>query len=137
MLEEYQAYHRDTATATAASVMRPPCRNRIHQYRRPRFVSAPTLPAVDPDQPSALLPSAYLPPIRAGSNPGRSVETGATMNTLQGVSHSDQQRALWLSTIAFTICFAVWTIFAIIGVQIKANLGLNETQFGIWSRRRS
>jgi MFS transporter, NNP family, nitrate/nitrite transporter len=53
------------------------------------------------------------------------------MNTLEGVSQSDQQRALWLSTISFTICFAVWTIFAIIGVQIKANLGLNETQFGI------
>ena len=27
-------------------------------------------------------------------------------------------RALWLSTIAFTVCFAVWTIFSIIGVQI-------------------
>jgi hypothetical protein len=26
---------------------------------------------------------------------------------------------------------AVWTIFAIIGVQIKAELGLSETQFGI------
>jgi MFS transporter, NNP family, nitrate/nitrite transporter len=42
-----------------------------------------------------------------------------------------QQRALWLSTIAFTICFAVWTIFAIIGIQIKKDLGLNETQFGL------
>ena len=31
-----------------------------------------------------------------------------------------QGRALWLSTIAFTVCFAVWTIFAIIGIQIKA-----------------
>ena len=39
--------------------------------------------------------------------------------------------ALWMSTIAFTACFAVWTIFAIIGVQIKADLGLNETQFGL------
>ena len=43
----------------------------------------------------------------------------------------DQSRALWLSTIAFTVCFAVWTIFAIIGVRIKAELGLNETQFGL------
>jgi len=39
--------------------------------------------------------------------------------------------ALWLSTIAFTACFAVWTIFSIIGVQIKEDLGLNETQFGL------
>jgi NNP family nitrate/nitrite transporter-like MFS transporter len=40
-------------------------------------------------------------------------------------------RALWLSTIAFTVCFAVWTIFAIIGVRIQQDLGLTETQFGL------
>lgn len=40
-------------------------------------------------------------------------------------------RALTLSTIAFTACFAVWTIFAIIGVKIKADLGLNDSQFGL------
>ncbi len=32
---------------------------------------------------------------------------------------------------AFTICFAVWTIFAIIGIQIKKDLGLTDTQFGL------
>ena len=32
---------------------------------------------------------------------------------------------------AFTVCFAVWTIFSIIGIQIKQNLGLSETQFGL------
>src|SRR3990172_3016614 len=32
---------------------------------------------------------------------------------------------------AFTVCFAVWTIFSIIGVQIKKDLGLNDTQFGL------
>ena len=42
-----------------------------------------------------------------------------------------QGRALWMSTIAFTVCFAVWTLFAIIGIQIKKDLGLNETQFGL------
>ena len=40
-------------------------------------------------------------------------------------------RALSLSTIAFTACFAVWTIFSIIGIQIKSDLGLSETQFGL------
>ncbi len=40
-------------------------------------------------------------------------------------------RALWLSTISFTICFAVWTIFSIIGISIKQKLGLNETEFGL------
>ncbi len=44
---------------------------------------------------------------------------------------SDQNRALWLSTISFTVCFAVWTIFSIIGIQIKKDLGLNDTQFGL------
>jgi MFS transporter, NNP family, nitrate/nitrite transporter len=40
-------------------------------------------------------------------------------------------RALWMSTLAFTVCFAVWTIFSIIGVRIKDELGLSETEFGI------
>ena len=38
-----------------------------------------------------------------------------------------QAAALWMSTIAFTVCFAVWTIFSIIGVQVKNDLGLNDT----------
>ena len=36
-----------------------------------------------------------------------------------------------MSTLAFGACFAVWTIFSIIGVQIKDDLGLNNTQFGL------
>jgi len=35
------------------------------------------------------------------------------------------------STIAFTVCFMAWMMFAVIGIPIKLNLGLNETQFGI------
>ncbi|HEY9012616.1 MAG TPA: nitrate/nitrite transporter [Devosia sp.] len=42
-----------------------------------------------------------------------------------------QRRALTISTIAFTVCFAVWTIFSIIGVALKGQLGLSETQFGL------
>jgi NNP family nitrate/nitrite transporter-like MFS transporter len=42
-----------------------------------------------------------------------------------------QGRALWMSTLAFTVCFAVWTIFSIIGVGIKNELGLSETEFGL------
>jgi len=44
---------------------------------------------------------------------------------------TDQTRALALSTISFTVCFAIWTIFAILGVQIKQELALNDTQFGL------
>lgn len=43
----------------------------------------------------------------------------------------ESRRALSLSTFAFTICFAVWTIFSIIGIQISQQLGLSETQFGL------
>ncbi len=39
--------------------------------------------------------------------------------------------ATTMSTIAFTTCFAVWTIFSILGIQIKKDLGLTETQFGL------
>lgn len=47
------------------------------------------------------------------------------------VNAQDQSRALWMSTIAFTVCFAVWTIFSIIGIRIKQDYGLSETQFGL------
>ncbi len=47
------------------------------------------------------------------------------------VSKAQQNQVLGLSTFAFTVCFAVWTIFAIIGIEIKAELGLNDTQFGL------
>ena len=53
------------------------------------------------------------------------------MTTPVATTTAGQSRALWMSTIAFTVCFAVWTIFAIIGVQIKQQLNLNETQFGL------
>ncbi len=44
---------------------------------------------------------------------------------------TEQQKALWLSTTAFTLCFAVWTIFSIIGLSIKDQLGLTEFQYGL------
>ncbi len=53
------------------------------------------------------------------------------MHSLDDVPSSKQTKALATSTIAFTACFAVWTIFSIIGVQLKADLGLNDTQFGL------
>ncbi len=50
---------------------------------------------------------------------------------IKSVSTGDKARALTASTLAFTVCFAVWTIFSIIGLKIKSELGLNDTQFGI------
>jgi NNP family nitrate/nitrite transporter-like MFS transporter len=51
--------------------------------------------------------------------------------TTASVNPTDQGRALWLSTIAFTACFAVWSIFAIIGIKIQKDLGLSDTQLGL------
>jgi NNP family nitrate/nitrite transporter-like MFS transporter len=51
------------------------------------------------------------------------------MNHLVGVTPAKQHRMLAMSTFSFGVCFAVWTIFSIIGVKIKQNLGLNDTQF--------
>ena len=53
------------------------------------------------------------------------------MKNLDGVTRPDQYRALGISTLAFTVCFAVWTIFSVIGVKIQQDLALNETQFGL------
>ena len=36
-----------------------------------------------------------------------------------------------MSTLAFTICFMVWMMFAVLGVPIKELLQLNDTQFGL------
>ena len=46
-----------------------------------------------------------------------------------------QQYKAWsvvtASTIAFTVCFMIWMMFAVIGIPIKQMLNLNETQFGL------
>ena len=47
-------------------------------------------------------------------------------------SQSQKQLSVLISsTTAFTICFAIWMMFAIIGIPIKKQLGLNETEFGL------
>ncbi len=53
------------------------------------------------------------------------------MHHLDRVTPADQNRALGLSTFAFAMCFALWTIFSIIGVRIKQDLGLSDTEFGL------
>ena len=53
------------------------------------------------------------------------------MNALSNVTEGQRKQVLGMSTVAFTACFAVWTIFSIIGVQIQKDLGLTDTQFGI------
>lgn len=42
-----------------------------------------------------------------------------------------QALVLSMSTLAFTVCFMIWMMFAVLGVPIKELLQLNETQFGL------
>lgn len=42
----------------------------------------------------------------------------------------DMIRALITSTLAFMFCFSIWTIFSIIGIKIKYELNLTDTEFG-------
>jgi NNP family nitrate/nitrite transporter-like MFS transporter len=51
--------------------------------------------------------------------------------TMQPMAPAGRDMALGMSTLAFTVCFAVWTIFSIIGIQVKKDLGLSDTQFGL------
>ena len=53
------------------------------------------------------------------------------MDKVSGQPAAGASHALWSSTIAFTVCFAVWTIFSIIGLGVKDELGLSETEFGL------
>ena len=42
-----------------------------------------------------------------------------------------QISALIMSTLLFAACFATWTLISVIGLQIKQDLQLSETQFGL------
>jgi NNP family nitrate/nitrite transporter-like MFS transporter len=49
------------------------------------------------------------------------------------VPASGDLRVLAASTFAFTVCFAVWMMFGVTGIPIRAQLGLDSTQFGLLS----
>ncbi|UGA38804.1 NarK/NasA family nitrate transporter [Chromobacterium haemolyticum] len=42
-----------------------------------------------------------------------------------------QYSVLAVSTFAFTVCFMVWMMMGVVGIPVKQQLGLNETEFGI------
>ena len=42
-----------------------------------------------------------------------------------------QYSVLFASTLAFTVCFMVWMMLAVVGIPVKTQLGLSETEFGI------
>jgi NNP family nitrate/nitrite transporter-like MFS transporter len=51
--------------------------------------------------------------------------TGAQMPEMKSLS------VLLVTTWAFTVCFAVWMMFGVTGIPIRAQLNLDSTQFGI------
>lgn len=40
-------------------------------------------------------------------------------------------RALWAATFAFAANFSVWTLYAVLGVEIRSDLDLSATEFGL------
>jgi NNP family nitrate/nitrite transporter-like MFS transporter len=47
-------------------------------------------------------------------------------------THKQKQiSVLTMNTVAFAVNFAVWTMFSVIGIKIKEELGLNNTEFGL------
>ena len=50
-------------------------------------------------------------------------------------SELNNQKKAWsvliVSTLAFTVCFMVWMMFAVVGIPLKKTLGLNATEFGL------
>lgn len=44
---------------------------------------------------------------------------------------SKQFRALFASTLAYVFCFAIWTLFSIIGVKIKQQIPMSNAQFSL------
>ena len=42
-----------------------------------------------------------------------------------------QWSVLASSTLSFTVCFMVWMMFGVVGIPLKQQLGLNETEFGV------
>ena len=55
---------------------------------------------------------------------GSTAQSGTSLRTRQW-------SVVIMSTLAFTVCFAVWMMFAVIGIPIKKTLDLNATQFGL------
>ncbi|MCZ7566137.1 MAG: MFS transporter [Burkholderiales bacterium] len=53
------------------------------------------------------------------------------MTEAYDITSGQRARALWLSTVAMAVCFAVWVIFSIIGVELQRELGFSQTAFGL------
>lgn len=56
------------------------------------------------------------------------VTTSPTPAADQPVSSAASSRVLWLATVSFTLLFAVWLMFGVLGVPIRDEFGLDDGQ---------
>jgi NNP family nitrate/nitrite transporter-like MFS transporter len=56
------------------------------------------------------------------------VHATPTVPDAPAADRSGANRVLWMSTIAFTLMFAVWLMFGVLGVPIQRELGLTDVQ---------
>ena len=47
------------------------------------------------------------------------------------IQQKHSYRALILATLAFAACFSVWTLYSILGIELKSSLNLTATEFGL------
>ena len=47
------------------------------------------------------------------------------------MARSGNLSVLFITTWAFTVCFAVWMMFGVVGIPIREQLGLGSTEFGL------
>jgi MFS transporter, NNP family, nitrate/nitrite transporter len=70
--------------------------------------------------------------VQPGLNGGQSCHVFRRKNM---ASELRNQKNAWsvliVSTLAFTVCFMVWMMFAVVGIPLKKTLGLNATEFGL------
>src|SRR5690606_28607317 len=93
------------------------CGARTHR-RLSRAAGAPARTSALPAEPAGALRRTRP---RRDRSPGRK-RSRHQMIEAATAPQAGANRAMWLSTFAFTVCFAVWTIFSIIGIAIQQEL---------------
>jgi MFS transporter, NNP family, nitrate/nitrite transporter len=72
---------------------------------------------------AVLSPPGSEPPSSSDKAPEGPLEAGQTVQSERG-----RRSVLWLSTSAFTLMFAVWLMFGVLGIPIRNELGLSAVQ---------
>ena len=90
---------------------------------RPRFDTLPSTPNLR----RTIL---QLPGKTLDSIAPRDSSPEAALPDVHHAQAAQSQRILWFSTVNFTLLFAVWLMFAVLGVPIQKEMGLSDVQLG-------